>query len=185
MKSNTQMNLVERADAFAEAAHASIDHRRMYGGEPYIVHPREVVQILRKFAVNPVTEEMLAAALLHDTVEDTPATIEQIRDEFGDLVADLVSDLTDVAVKSDGNRKARMEINLTHTAAASAEAHTIKCADIVSNAPGITANNPGFARKWLAEAEAKLAVCGDADPGLLAEAQRVWNECVNQLKGNK
>ena len=179
------MNLVERADAFAEAAHASIDHRRMYGGEPYIVHPREVVQILRKFAVNPVTEEMLAAALLHDTVEDTPVTIEQIQDEFGDAVADLVSDLTDVAVPSDGNRKARMAINLAHTEGASAQAHTVKCADIISNAPSITEHNPGFARKWLREAEAKLTVCGDADPGLLAEAQRVVQECVTQVLGDK
>lgn len=179
------MTLVERADAFAEAAHASIDHRRKYGGDPYIVHPREVMQILRTFAVNAVSEEMLAAAACHDVVEDTPVTIEQIRDEFGDAVADLVSDLTDVAVPSDGNRKARMAINLAHTQAASAEAHTIKCADIVSNAPSITEHNPGFARKWLREAEAKLTVCGDADPGLLAEAQRVVQECVTQLFGDK
>lgn len=176
------MNLVERADAFAEAAHASIDHRRKYGGDPYIVHPREVEQILLKLAVNPVTDEMRAAALLHDVVEDTPVTIEQIREEFGDAVTALVSDLTDVAVPSDGNRKTRMGINLAHTEAASAEAHTIKCADIVSNAPSITEHNPGFARKWLKEAEAKLAVCGDADPGLFTEAQRVVQSCVNSLQ---
>lgn len=179
------MNLVERADAFAEAAHASIDHRRKYGGDPYIVHPREVAQILLKFAVNPVTEEMLAAALLHDTVEDTPTTIEQIRLEFGDAVADLVSDLTDVAVPEDGNRKVRAAINLAHTETASAEAHSVKCADIISNAPSITEHNPGFARKWLREAEAKLAVCGDADPGVLTEAQRVVQECVTQVFGDK
>lgn len=176
------MNLVERADAFAEAAHASIDHRRKYGGDPYIVHPREVAQILLKFAVNPVTEEMLAAALLHDTVEDTPITMEQIRAEFGDAVTALVSDLTDVAVLSDGNRKARMAINLAHTETASAQAHTVKCADIISNGPSITANNPGFARKWLREAEAKLTVCSDADPGVLAEAKRVVQSCVNSLQ---
>ena len=179
------MNLVERADAFAEAAHASIDHRRKYGGDPYIVHPREVMQILLKFAENEITDEMLAASLLHDVVEDTPVTIDEIRDEFGDEVADLVSDLTDVAVPSDGNRKARMAINLAHTEAASAQAHTVKCADIISNAPSITEHNPGFARKWLREAEAKLTVCGDADPGLFTEAQRVVQECVDQIFGDK
>lgn len=177
--------LVQKAIEFATAAHESIGQRRKYSDEPYIVHPLHVIDLLLEHAVNPVTPEMLAGAACHDVVEDTPITMEQIRDEFGDEVADLVSDLTDVAVPSDGNRKARMAINLVHTEAASAQAHTVKCADIISNAPSITEHNPGFARKWLREAEAKLVVCGDADPGLLTEAQRVLEACLNQMKEDK
>lgn len=67
------MNLVERADAFAAAAHASIDQRRKYGGEPYIVHPREVRELLLKHSSQTVTPEQEAAALLHDVVEDVPS----------------------------------------------------------------------------------------------------------------
>lgn len=175
--------LVQKAIEFATAAHESIGQRRKYSDEPYIVHPLHVIDLLLEHAVNPITPEMLAGAACHDTVEDTPVTIEQIQDEFGEAVTALVSDLTDVAIPSDGNRKTRMAINLAHTAEASAEAHTIKCADIISNAPSITAHNPGFARKWLQEAQAKLEVCADADPGVLAEAHRVLAECQAQLRG--
>jgi (p)ppGpp synthase/HD superfamily hydrolase len=185
MKSNTQMNLIERADAFAAAAHASIDQRRKYGGEPYIVHPREVRQILLRVSSQPVSEAQEAAALMHDVVEDTPVTLAEIRAEFGDEVADLVDWLTDVSKLSDGNRKARKALDLAHTAAAPVTAKNIKLADCISNAPSITAHDPGFARKWLSEKAAILAACSDADSALLAEAHRVWNECVNKLKENK
>lgn len=185
MKSNTQMNLVDRADAFAAAAHASIDQRRKYGGEPYIVHPREVRHILLKFSSQPVSEAQEAAALLHDVREDVHIPDAVIREKFGDEVADLVDWLTDISVLSDGNRKARKQKDLAHTAAAPVAAKNIKLADCISNAPSITAHDPGFARKWLAEKAAILAACSDADPALLAEAHRVWNECVNKLKENR
>lgn len=176
------MNLVERADAFAAAAHASIDQRRKYGGEPYIVHPREVRQILLKFSSQPVSEAQEAAALCHDVVEDTPITLEQVRSELGEQVAYLVDWLTDVSRPEDGNRRARKALDLAHTAAAPVVAKNIKLADCISNAPSITAHDPGFARKWLAEKAAILDACADADPALLAEAHRVLAACVNQLK---
>ena len=175
------MNLVERADAFADAAHGSIGQTRKYSGAPYIVHPREVREILLKFSTTPVSLEQEAASLLHDTVEDTPVTLDQVRDEFGDVVAELVSWLTDVSVPSDGNRKVRKALDLAHTAQAPVEAKNIKLADCVSNAPSITAHDPGFARKWLSEKEAILEACADADPALLAEAVRVLNECRDIL----
>ena len=171
--------LVQTAIEFATAAHESIGQRRKYSDEPYIVHPLHVMDLLLAHAVNAVTPEMLAAAACHDTVEDTPVTIEQVRVELGDKVGDLVGWLTDVSQPEHGNRKTRKEMDLVHTSQAPAQAHTIKCADIVSNAPSITEHNPGFARKWLAEAAAILAVCSDADPGVLAEAQRVVQECLN------
>jgi (p)ppGpp synthase/HD superfamily hydrolase len=179
------MNIVNRADAFAEAAHASIDQRRKYGGEPYIVHPREVRKILLDVCESPVSLAQEAASLLHDVCEDTPITIDQIRSEFGAEVADLVDWLTDVSKLSDGNRKARKAIDLAHTADAPVAAKNIKLADCISNAPSITAHDPGFARKWLAEKSAILAACSDADAGLLRRAHEVLAACLNQLKGNK
>jgi (p)ppGpp synthase/HD superfamily hydrolase len=79
--------LERRALEFAIAAHASIDQRRKYTGEPYIVHPIAVAALVRSV---PHTPEIIAAAYLHDVVEDTPVTIEEIRAEFGDEVAALV-----------------------------------------------------------------------------------------------
>jgi GTP pyrophosphokinase len=63
-------------------------------GEPYLTHPLAVAEILAELHLDPVT---VAAGLLHDTVEDTFATEEQIRTEFGDEIADLVAGLTKLA----------------------------------------------------------------------------------------
>ena len=63
-------------------------------GEPYLTHPLEVAEILADMRLDPVT---VAAGLLHDTVEDTYATEEELREEFGDQVANLVAGLTKLA----------------------------------------------------------------------------------------
>ena len=68
------MNIVEKARVFATAAHAAVGQLRKYTFEPYIVHPAEVFAIVS--TVDGATEEMMAAAWLHDTVEDTGVTIE-------------------------------------------------------------------------------------------------------------
>ena len=86
-------NLVERetivrAYHFAEAAHA--DQKRA-SGEPYITHCVAVAAILAEMRVPP---SVIIAALLHDTVEDTPVTLDDIRNEFGDDIAKLVDGVT-------------------------------------------------------------------------------------------
>ncbi|GAG42563.1 unnamed protein product, partial [marine sediment metagenome] len=63
-----KMNIVFKAEKFATRKHAEINHVRKYTGEPYINHPKEVVEIIKTV---DHTDEMLAAAWLHDTVEDT------------------------------------------------------------------------------------------------------------------
>jgi len=79
---------VERAYAVAEQRHQGQKRR---SGEPYITHPLAVAQILAELGMTPPT---LAAALLHDTVEDTDYTIDALRAEFGDEVAALVDGVT-------------------------------------------------------------------------------------------
>ena len=80
---------LDRAIIFAVKAHAGTERRGK--GYPYIVHPMEAVEIVSTMTKD---QELLAAAALHDTVEDTDVTIEQIREEFGDRVAELVADET-------------------------------------------------------------------------------------------
>lgn len=77
--------LFDRAAKFAIDAHRGGERKGK--GYPYILHPMEAAVIVSSLTTDP---EMLAAAMLHDTVEDTPVTIEQIRREFGDRVASLV-----------------------------------------------------------------------------------------------
>jgi (p)ppGpp synthase/HD superfamily hydrolase len=171
-------DLVARADAFAAAAHGAIKHKRKYTGDDYIVHPREVAAIV---ATVPHTAEMLAAALLHDTVEDTGVTIETIRAEFGPIVADLVADLTDVSTPDLGNRAVRKSIDLAHTATASPSAKTIKLADLLSNTASIVEHDPGFARVYLKEKTALLKVLTEGDATLLARATDTLSKSLDKL----
>lgn len=78
--------LLDRAILFAVRAHAGTERRGK--GYPYIIHPLEAVSIV---ATMTTDQELLAATALHDTVEDTDVTLEQIRAEFGDRVASLVA----------------------------------------------------------------------------------------------
>ena len=78
-------SLVDKAIIYAVNAHKGVPRR---GRDfPYIVHPLEALTIVATMTSEP---ELLAAAVLHDVVEDTPCTVEDIRREFGDRVADLV-----------------------------------------------------------------------------------------------
>ena len=79
-------DLLDRAIVFAVKAHSGTERRGK--GYPYIVHPLEAVEIV---ATMTPDQELLAAAALHDTVEDTDVTVEQIRAEFGERVAALVA----------------------------------------------------------------------------------------------
>ena len=157
--------LVQRALAFATLAHHG--QKRKYSGQPYIVHPIEVAEIVRTVEHD---DEMLAAALLLDVVEDTDVTIEAIKSEFGEGVADLVDDLTDVSEPRDGNRKVRKAMDREHSARTSARAQTIKLADLISNSSDITANDPSFAKVYLAEKALLLEVLIKGDPALLKKA---------------
>ena len=79
---------VQRAYEIAEAAH---EGQRRRSGDPYITHPLAVTTILAELGMDTTT---LVAALLHDTVEDTPTTLSGVREEFGEDVAHLVDGVT-------------------------------------------------------------------------------------------
>jgi guanosine-3',5'-bis(diphosphate) 3'-pyrophosphohydrolase len=82
------LTLIERAFDVAAKAHSGQKRR---SGDPYITHPVAVAGILAELGMTPPT---LAAALLHDTVEDTDYTLDQLRKDFGDEVAMLVDGVT-------------------------------------------------------------------------------------------
>jgi (p)ppGpp synthase/HD superfamily hydrolase len=160
-------SLEHKAREFATRHHAAAGQVRKYTGEPYINHPAAVVELVRGV---PHTEAMLAAAWLHDTVEDTTATLDEVRAEFGDEVTELVGWLTDVSRPEDGNRVARKAIDREHTAQASPEAKTIKLADLIDNSRSILERDPGFARVYLAEKKLLLEVLKEGNAILWAVA---------------
>ena len=158
---------IEKAIQFATKAHEG--QVRKYTGEPYIVHPLAVMEIVKTVEH---TDEMLMAAVLHDTVEDCDVTLDDIVTEFGEIVADLVEQLTDISVPEDGNRAFRKAMDRDHSAQASAQGMTIKIADLLDNTKSITEHDEHFAKVYMKEKALLLQVLDKADKILLEKAQK-------------
>lgn len=124
-------DLLDRAIIFAVNAHAGTERRGK--GYPYIVHPLEAVEIV---ATMTSDQELLAAAALHDTVEDTDVTVEQIRSEFGERVASLVADESDdmpEGVSLEDSWRSRKQSAIDRLAKASHDAKIVALGDKLSN----------------------------------------------------
>ena len=166
------MKQLDKAIQFATKAHEG--QTRKYTGEPYIVHPLSVMEIVKTV---DHTEEMLMAAVLHDTVEDTDVTLQDIDREFGPVVAQLVEELTDVSKPEDGNRAFRKGLDREHSAQASAQGQTIKIADLLDNTKSITEHDEHFAKVYMKEKALLLQILDKADKILLKKAQKkvdIW-----------
>ena len=123
--------LLDRAIVFAVRAHAGTERRGK--GFPYILHPMEAVEIV---ATMTKDQELLAAAVLHDTVEDTDTTVEQIRTEFGDRIASLVASESDIVVdgvSEEDSWHARKQAAIDRLTRASHDAKMVALGDKLSN----------------------------------------------------
>lgn len=123
--------LLDRAIVFAVKAHANTERRGK--GYPYIVHPLEAVEIV---ATMTPDQELLAAAALHDTVEDTEVTVEQLRAEFGERVASLVADESDVmpeGMTEEASWHQRKQAAIDRLSKASHDAKMVALGDKLSN----------------------------------------------------
>jgi len=123
--------LLDRAIIFAVKAHADTERRGK--GYPYIVHPMEAVEIV---ATMTADQELLAAAILHDTVEDTEVTVEQLRTEFGERIASLVADESDVmpeGMTEEASWHQRKQAAIDRLSKASHDAKMVAMGDKLSN----------------------------------------------------
>ena len=161
------MDLMLHARDYSTDKHRS--QKRKYSDEPYMVHLEAVVELLREQGVSD--EHVLAAAYLHDTVEDTDTTIQDLMRMFGDEVAQLVYWLTDA---EKGNRKARMAMASWRLGRAPWEAKLIKLADIIDNTRNIAESDPDFARVFASEKRDVLAQM------VLTEGDRLANHPLYQ-----
>jgi len=171
-------SLEEQARRYATEAHAAAGQRRKYTDEPYIVHPAAVAELVRSVTDD---EQMIAAAWLHDTVEDTPSTIDDIERHFGQRVAELVDQLTDSAQPAAKNRAARKLAHFRHTADASPEAQTIKLADIIDNTRAIVQYDADFARVYLVEKQIQIQLLRQGDSHLWRQAEQTIKQGLAQL----
>lgn len=163
---------VSRARAFALAAHGT--QMRRYSEQPYVVHLDSVVRILQSFGVHE--PRTLAAAYLHDTVEDTATTMQDIVEAFGEEVAELVYWLTDA---EQGNRRIRKLLSAWRLGGAPFNAKLVKLADFIDNTEDICRHDRHFAPVYLREKAKILATMAQKEGPLLtclpiyAEASRI------------
>ena len=125
-------SVLDKAIVFAVKAHAGTERRGK--AFPYIVHPLEAVEIV---ATMTTDQELLAAAALHDTVEDTDVTLDDIRREFGDRVAKLVEEESDVfmeGVSEADSWHERKQAAIDRLSRASRDAKMVALGDKLSNA---------------------------------------------------
>jgi len=160
--------IIVRAARLAVRAHGA--QTRKVTGRAYVEHPARVAArvLLRRDA----DEAMVAAALLHDVVEDTAITLDEIRAEFGDAVADLVRDLTNVykaGAHVGLNRAERKRLESARLAGVSRSAKIIKMLDRIDNLREAPGQDAGFLRVYAAESRDLVAAVGDADAALREE----------------
>lgn len=123
--------LLDRAIIFAVKAHAGTERRGK--GFPYIVHPMEAMEIVATITPD---QELLAAAALHDVVEDTEISADEIRREFGDRIAALVVAESDVFVEGVSEEDSwhdRKQAAMDRLAAAPHDAKIVAMGDKLSN----------------------------------------------------
>lgn len=174
--------LLTKALNFAAQKH--IDQRRKgERAEPYINHLTEVGELLAKFTsgADPV---LVAAGFLHDTIEDTKTTYEELVRAFGENVADIVRETTDDKSLPKAERK---RLQIEHAAHASDAAKQVKMADKISNLRAILTSPP---QDWSAERKleyfhwAKKVVdnCRSANAGLAACFDDVYKQGVKAFR---
>jgi (p)ppGpp synthase/HD superfamily hydrolase len=162
------MNILAKATLFADQAHDG--QVRKFTGLPYISHTMEVMQIVRGVTND---DDVLAAAVLHDVIEDCGITYTDLAAEFNERIAYLVYQVTNSADESDGDRDTRAYINRTLLRDVSPDAQTIKLADIISNVSGVDIAlecDPVWTKLYLMEKRELLKVLNKGDRELRSRA---------------
>jgi hypothetical protein len=162
-------DLVKAAKQFANSSHQRITASRNPASQSNEVHLRSVAQIVSSVTTD---EETIAAAWLHDLVEDTPVTMDDLEREFGRSVAETVSELSVVTRNRRHHRAAGLEALKKHFSAVSSRAKTIKLADLIDTCRDLHRNDPRAFAAYFAEANALLPVLSDGASRLFERLQR-------------
>lgn len=166
--------LIASAIDFATKAHG--DQKRKYINTPYIEHPIAVATLVSSVTSN---EHILSAAILHDVVEDTPVTLQDIESKFGIIISRIVEGLTDVYTSENHpniKRLERKKLECYRIWKTSDTVKTIKLADLIDNTSSIVEHDPNFAKVYLREKEELLKVLSEGDSTLLQLAIKTLKE---------
>lgn len=149
---NTLNKLLEAA-SFAAKKHR-YQKRKGSDAEPYINHPLEVANLLANVG-NVKDYDVLIAAILHDTIEDTETTKEELTERFGETICGYVLEVTDDKTLPKAKRK---QLQIEHAPHLSHGAKQIKLADKISNITDVTNNPP---RDWSPERRMEYVIWGE------------------------
>lgn len=161
--------LIDQAKYFAIKAHG--DQKRKYTGEPYWHHLEDVAVLVSVMAEAKDREHCQIVAWLHDVIEDTPITYQQVKTDFGEEIAEDVLSLTDTQTNEDGNRAFRKNKAKEILGAANSRVQSVKLADLISNTSSIVEYDPKFAKVYLTEKEDLLQVLTKGDQFLFETAK--------------
>jgi len=167
--------LIKQARALAHALHAN---QRRADGSPYIQHPRRVATLVE---VTGGSEDMIAAAWLHDIYEDTSLRPPALTEQFGATVGDLVEELTNVYTKESYphmNRANRKAAEFERLANVTWSAQFIKLCDRIDNLQTIEAKGVGFTRLYCDESMRLVAAVTAA-----TSLQRIVVNLVKEIRG--
>lgn len=131
------MSELLKAAVFAAAKHRD-QRRKDEAASPYINHPLAVANVLANEVVDPAPEAVIIASVLHDTLEDTDTTPQEIEDQFGPTVLHIVQQVTD---DKSLPKKERKRLQVEHAATLTHSAKLVKIADKICNLRDM-ANSP-------------------------------------------
>jgi len=165
--------LIRKAGHFARHAHRG--QQRKYRGSPYSHHPFRVARAVAGHEIG--SRITVAAALLHDTIEDTGVREGDLRREFGDEIADLVVELTKPDYPESVSRAQRFELELKRLATISRRAKIIKLLDRMDNVRDSAQIQDRFTEIYLAESKALARELHDADPKVGTKLKKLIEAC--------
>lgn len=170
-----EINKLLKAARFAAKKHSN-QIRKGSDAEPYINHPLEVADLLAD--VGKVSDiDLLVAAILHDTIEDTETTKDEIAELFGKNVAEIVAEVTDDKSLPKAERK---QLQIEHAPHISTAAKQLKLADKISNIADVMNNPP---TDWSPDRRREYIEWGQNVAAGLRGANRMLEEYFDALAG--
>ncbi len=170
--------MITKARLYAKLKHCG--QKRKWTNEDYFCHPERVaINVLKH---GDVYDEMVAAAYMHDLIEDTPTTHSQINELFGKTIADMVLSLTSYSkqVNISSIRALRKKADMEYLARQSDEVHIIKLYDRLDNVSDMVGSDAGFKRLYANETIDLITHIGSVDRDLSMKIKEIVNPWLNE-----
>lgn len=160
--------IINAAKSFATEKH--LGQTRKFNGDAYINHPAAVAKLVKNFGGNA---DMIAAAWLHDTLEDTNTSIEELKEKFGDKITSLVQELTS---PHGLDKSTKAEYLAKKMSVMSSDALTIKLADRLNNVSDFKTAPQDFVRRYGPETTFMLNYLEDSGRPFISQQEKLIAE---------